>query len=464
MKRSFAALLAMMIVVVMMPFQTAATAVEEPVNVESASVSLNTISVAVYDYAAVSEGFGVSKTGVILPPYQITVSANTTAMDVVKKTLSENNIAYTMTESGYVSDIAGLGPNYDPKYTPADGGYNMTGWTLSYNDDDFANYGLSALSLKNGDKLEFHYQLFGEEIASAWNGLPTMKTMKVGATEISFSTKIEYDAEYNPVSSYNATGQDVIFTGSGTKDMPFAVEVKLAADTDMTKVPVSYETMALEPYRSVEGLSDTMDLTKDVNFSITSKGNRTAYYVLKASQAEAEKLVIKGVKSSYQKTYGSKAFTLNAKCDATLIFKSSDTKVATVNQKGKVTIKGCGKTTITIRTKADADKATTKKVTITVVPKKQSMTVKAAKNEMQIKLAKNAGISGYQITYATTSKFTAKKTKNVNVKATGKKAVNKTIKKLKKNQNYWVKVRAYATYKNKKYFGAYSAVKKVKVK
>ena len=57
--------------------------------------------------------------------------------------------------------------------------------------------------------------------------------------------------------------------------------------------------------------------------------------------------------SSYKKTFGAKAFKLNAKVtegDGALSYKSSDKKVATVKD-GKVTIKGTGVCTITITAK-----------------------------------------------------------------------------------------------------------------
>lgn len=68
--------------------------------------------------------------------------------------------------------------------------------------------------------------------------------------------------------------------------------------------------------------------------------------------------------------------------------------------------------------------------------------------------------TGYQIQYSTAKSFKSKKT--VTVK--GAKNANKTIKKLKSKKRYYVRVRAYKTYKGKNYYSKWSAVKSVKVK
>ena len=74
--------------------------------------------------------------------------------------------------------------------------------------------------------------------------------------------------------------------------------------------------------------------------------------------------------ASYNKTTASKAFKLNAKAKTALTYTSSNKKVATVDKNGKVTIKGAGKTVITVKAAATGEyKAATKKVTIKVSAK-----------------------------------------------------------------------------------------------
>ena len=61
----------------------------------------------------------------------------------------------------------------------------------------------------------------------------------------------------------------------------------------------------------------------------------------------------------------------NAKANTKLTYKSSNTKVATVDKNGKVTIKGKGKAVITVSAAATSEyQAATKKVTIQVTAKK----------------------------------------------------------------------------------------------
>lgn len=82
------------------------------------------------------------------------------------------------------------------------------------------------------------------------------------------------------------------------------------------------------------------------------------------------------------------------------------------------------------------------------------------KKQFKVTLSKVSGITGYQITYSTSSKFTKKTTKTVTVK--GNKNTSKTINKLNANKKYYVKVRTYKTEKvNGKTQTAYSSYSKV---
>lgn len=73
-----------------------------------------------------------------------------------------------------------------------------------------------------------------------------------------------------------------------------------------------------------------------------------------------------------------------------------------------------------------------------------------------------ADVTGYEIAYSTSSKFTKSKTTVVKIKKASTKS--RTIKKLKKNKTYYVRMRAYTTYNGKKYCGAYCTKKKVVIK
>ena len=146
--------------------------------------------------------------------------------------------------------------------------------------------------------------------------------------------------------------------------------------------------------------------------------------------------------------------------DSKLTYKSSNAKVATVSTKGKVTIKGTGKATITI-TAAETAKFTkaTKKVTITVVPAKATISKVASnkKAQLTVTVKKDSKATGYQIQVSTSKKFTKATTATLTKNS-------KTFTKLTAGKKYYVRARAYKTISGKKCYGAYSAVKSVKVK
>nr|MBQ8251816.1 fibronectin type III domain-containing protein [Lachnospiraceae bacterium] len=89
----------------------------------------------------------------------------------------------------------------------------------------------------------------------------------------------------------------------------------------------------------------------------------------------------------------------------------------------------------------------TMKATFRILPKKTSVRKVTAKKKSFVVSWKKAGsqISGYQVQYSTSKKFTKKKTKTVTVK--GKKKTSKTIKRLKAKKKYYVRVRTYKTVK-----------------
>lgn len=99
-------------------------------------------------------------------------------------------------------------------------------------------------------------------------------------------------------------------------------------------------------------------------------------------------------------------------------------------------------------TKPSVEKVKIKKVKATKKGKKATVTWK-----------KVSGAAGYEVTYSLKKKF--KNAKTVTVSSSKAKAV---IRKLKKNKKYYVKVRAFKTYRGQTYYGNYSKVKKVIIK
>ena len=171
---------------------------------------------------------------------------------------------------------------------------------------------------------------------------------------------------------------------------------------------------------------------------------------------------ITGISSSYKKAYNS-SFTLKPKAKGKITYKSSNTKVATVNSKGKVKIKGTGKVTISITAKeTSAYKKQTKKVTIYAVPGKRDIKkLSSGKKKLTVQWKKDNRSDGYQVQYSMDKKFK----KNVKSVVIGKKQTTKqTIKKLKTGKKYYVRIRSYKKINGKKYYGTWSSKKTVKVK
>lgn len=98
----------------------------------------------------------------------------------------------------------------------------------------------------------------------------------------------------------------------------------------------------------------------------------------------------------------------------------------------------------------------------TRVPNKVTVSTAAKSSSTALKVSwkKTSVGSGYQVVAATNSGFT-KNVKKVTV--SGRSAVSKKLTGLKKGKTYYVKVRAYKTVNGTKVYGAYSAVKKVKL-
>ncbi|MGN1421042.1 MAG: fibronectin type III domain-containing protein [Eubacterium sp.] len=87
---------------------------------------------------------------------------------------------------------------------------------------------------------------------------------------------------------------------------------------------------------------------------------------------------------------------------------------------------------------------------------------KKTKTSVTATWKKVSGVKGYEIQYSTSSKFTKSKTKTVKVTGAGK--TSKTLKSLKKNKKYYVRVRTYKVVANQKIYSGWSAVKTVSTK
>ena len=144
----------------------------------------------------------------------------------------------------------------------------------------------------------------------------------------------------------------------------------------------SYKTLS-DAVAAAEVLAGSDDLAQaDVTAAVQAINDATAALV----KLSAQKIT---VTSRYSKKLGDKAFSLNAKAKGKLTYKSSNTKVATVDSKGKVTLKGVGSATITVSATATGDyKAASAKVTVKVAKGTPTIKVKTTSKTLKVATVK----------------------------------------------------------------------------
>lgn len=229
---------------------------------------------------------------------------------------------------------------------------------------------------------------------------------------------------------------------------------------------LEYRVVKVVPGKSIiYTLPDIKGYTKEKNTIEISGTNSQLSQVSAIYNKNIENQIITVKKASYKISYGT-TYNLKKEVKAAgdLTFTSSNKKIISVGRKsGKLTVKKPGKVTIKITANAtDNYRQASRIVTIYAVPKKQTIKkVSAAKRKIKVNLKKDAKATGYQIVVAKNSKFN--KGKKVLTKK-GNKQITYTITKLSSKKIYYLKARSYKVISNKKYFGTWSKVKKVRVK
>ena len=182
--------------------------------------------------------------------------------------------------------------------------------------------------------------------------------------------------------------------------------------------------------------------------------------------AMAKSQSITGVSSTYNKKFSDKSFVLKAKAKTSLSYKSGNTKVATVDKKGNVTIKGVGTAKINIKA---AESSSWKKATRTITVKvtKGTPTIKVKTTSKTLKAAtvkKKAQVITPGVSANSKGELSYKKTsgsKNITVNAkTGK----LTVKKGTKKGTYKVKVKIRAAAAGNYNAGSKTVTFSIKVK
>ena len=187
--------------------------------------------------------------------------------------------------------------------------------------------------------------------------------------------------------------------------------------------------------------------------TITGKGNYTGSVSKTYSiKNNFKKATISGISN---KSYTGKNITqsITVKYNGKTLKKGTDYTVSYSNNKS------IGTSTVKITGKGSYTGTITK--TFKINPAKQEIQKLTAKSKaFFVDWAQKGSATGYEIQYATNSKFTSAK----KVTITNKKTDKTTISKLSGKKKYYVRVRSYTTVKGTKYYGAWSASKSVTTK
>ena len=223
------------------------------------------------------------------------------------------------------------------------------------------------------------------------------------------------------------------------------------AETPSVTVKVGGKTLKKDTDYTVSYSNNTKVGTAKV--TITGKGNYTGSVSKTYSiKNNFKKATVSGIST---KAFTGKNITqsITVKYNGKTLKNGTDYTVSYSNNKsiGTATVKIAGKGSYT---------GTITK-TFKINPAKQEIQKLTAKSKaFFVDWAQKGSATGYEIQYATNSKFTSAK----KVTITNKKTDKTTVSKLSGKKKYYVRVRSYTTVKGTKYYGAWSSTKTVTTK
>ena len=234
-------------------------------------------------------------------------------------------------------------------------------------------------------------------------------------------------------------------------------DVEYSVNANMSGAVSKHLTANKPDTLTVSGLAG--DKTYYVRVRSYTNVNGKVYYgawsdvkSIKTANNDITKATVSGIST---KAFTGKAITQNVtvKVGNTVLKNGTDYTVSYSNNK-KV-----GKATVKITGKGKYGGVITK--TFKINPAKQEIQKLTAKSKaFFVDWAQKGSATGYEIQYATNSKFTGAK----KVAITNKKTDKTTVSKLSGNKKYYVRVRSYTTVGGTKYYGAWSSVKNVTTK
>ena len=265
------------------------------------------------------------------------------------------------------------------------------------------------------------------------------------------------------------------FNDAVTALQPVATETSInalqSAITAAKKLKAAdYTAASYKTYKAAITAAETVlngeDLS-DTEVTAATKAFTDAKAKLVKLKTQTITVSVKNTKNVVSRKYGDKAFSLGAKAKTTLTYKSSNTKIATVDSKGKVTIKAAGTVKITINAKATSTyKAATAKV-LTIKIAKKAPTIKTkigTKNLSYNALKKKAQVFTLGTSVNSKGTLTYKKLSGSSAVSVNSKTGKLTVKKGLKKGTYKVKVQIKSAAKGNYTAGSRTVTVTVRVK
>lgn len=302
------------------------------------------------------------------------------------------------------------------------------------------------------------------------------------ALDASAYTKASYKAAKDLYDTLDGTIDEDIteeqikaFNDAVTALQPVATETSInalkSAITAAKKLKAAdYTAASYKTYKAAITAAETVlngEDFSDTEVTAATKALTDAKAKLVKLKTQSITVSVKNTKNVVSKKYGDKAFSLGAKAKTTLTYKSSNTKIATVDRKGKVTIKAAGTVKITINAKATGTyKAATAKV-LTIKIAKKAPTIKTkigTKNLSYNTLKKRAQVFTLGTSVNSKGTLTYKKLSGSSAVSVNSKTGKLTVKKGLKKGTYRVKVQIKSAAKGNYTAGSRTVTVTVRVK
>ena len=293
-----------------------------------------------------------------------------------------------------------------------------------------------------------------------------LNNTKVGTATVRITGKGDYTGTITRNFTINPAKQQIqkletrykgLYIDWAQKGSATGYDVEYSVNANMSGAVSKHLTANKPDTLTVSGLAG--DKTYYVRVRSYTNVNGKVYYgawsdvkSIKTANNDITKATVSGIST---KAFTGKAITQNVtvKVGNTVLKNGTDYTVSYSNNK-KV-----GNATVKITGKGKYGGVITK--TFKINPAKQEIQKLTAKSKaFFIDWAQKGSATGYEIQYATNSKFTGAK----KVTITNNKTDKTTVSKLSANKKYYVRVRSYTTVKGTKYYGAWSASKSVTTK